>query len=124
MVTEEGEEDLLRSVVTQNAKSVRIARRRLERELIEANEALARKTEELAGSEARYRSALRTGGMGNWETDLAASTRTWSEEGMAIFGGSRSSMAAGAWAAKQTEFRMALHPDDRHLVEGIPRAGR
>lgn len=86
MVTEEGEEDLLRSVVTQNAKSVRIARRRLERELIEANEALARKTEELAGSEARYRSALRTGGMGNWETDLAASTRTWSEEGMAIFG--------------------------------------
>lgn len=75
MVTDESEEDLLRSVVTQNAKSVRIARRRLERQLIEANEALARKTEELAGSEARYRSALRTGGMGNWETDLAVGTR-------------------------------------------------
>jgi PAS domain S-box-containing protein len=116
MVTEEGEEDLLRSVVTQNAKSVRIARRRLERELIEANEALARKTEELAGSEARYRSALRTGGMGNWETDLAASTRTWSEEGMAIFGLTLVD-GRGCVGGQADEFRMALHPDDRHLVE-------
>jgi len=116
MVTDESEEDLLRSVVTQNAKSVRIARRRLERELIEANEALARKTEELAGSEARYRSALRTGGMGNWETDLAVGTRTWSEEGMAIFGLTLVD-GRGRVGGQADEFRMALHPDDRHLVE-------
>ena len=36
--------------------------------------------------EARYRSALHAGRMGSWETDFTAGTRTWSKEGMALFG--------------------------------------
>lgn len=116
MTTDENEEDLLRSVVMQNAKSVRVARQRLEQELIRTNEALRRKTEELARSEARYRSALVTGRMGNWETDLVAGTRTWSEEGMALFGLTLVD-GRGRVGGEADEFRMALHPDDRQLVE-------
>jgi GAF domain-containing protein len=40
----------------------------------------------LRESETRYRAALTAGRMGSWETDFAAGTRTWSEEGMALFG--------------------------------------
>ena len=40
----------------------------------------------LRESEARFRSALKAGRMGSWETDLATRTRTWSQEGMALFG--------------------------------------
>jgi PAS domain S-box-containing protein len=116
MATDENEEDLLRSVVMQNAKSVRFARQRLEQELIRTNEALHRKTEELARSEARYRSALVTGRMGNWETDLVTGIRTWSEEGMALFGLTLVD-GRGRVGGQADEFRMALHPDDRHLVE-------
>jgi hypothetical protein len=44
------EEKLLRSVAIQNANSILLARQRAEQELVSANEALERKTEELAHS--------------------------------------------------------------------------
>jgi hypothetical protein len=55
----------------------------MERELTQAKEALERKTEELAQSEARYRWALKAGRLVHWETDLVARTRTWTKEAMA-----------------------------------------
>lgn len=58
MSAEENEEQLLRSVALQNAQSILLARRRAERELIEAKEALERKTEELAHSLAMMRATL------------------------------------------------------------------
>ena len=41
------EEELLRSVAIQNAKSILLARQRAEQELLRAKEALERKTQEL-----------------------------------------------------------------------------
>jgi PAS domain S-box-containing protein len=87
----------------------------MERELIGVKEALERKTEELEQSEARYRSALTAGLMGNWETDLVAGTRTWSEEGMALFGLTLPD-GRGRVGGEADEFKLAMHPDDRHLV--------
>jgi hypothetical protein len=56
MAADDDEEELLRSVTLQNARIILAARQRAERELLESNEALARKTEELA--QANRRSTL------------------------------------------------------------------
>jgi PAS domain S-box-containing protein len=69
----------------------------------------------LRESEARYRLALRAGRMGSWETDLLAATRTWSAEGMALFGLSLDG-GRGTVGGESDEYLRALHPDDRHLV--------
>ena len=58
MAADDTEEKLLRSVALQNANSILLARQRAERELIEAKEALERKTEELAHSLAMMRATL------------------------------------------------------------------
>ena len=77
--------------------------------------ATRRAEETLRESEARYRSALTAGRMGSWETDLRAGTRTWTHEGMALFGidlpGGRGQVGGDA-----DEYQTAMHPDDRHLV--------
>jgi len=54
----EDEEELLRSVALQNAKSILLARQRAEEELVRAKEALERKSAELAYSLARLRVTL------------------------------------------------------------------
>lgn len=76
-----------------------------------------RRTAELAAreSETRYRSALTAGRMGAWETDLVAGTRTWSEEGMALFGLSLPD-GRGLVGGDADEYAAALHPDDRILA--------
>lgn len=123
MPTQEDEEELLRSVALQNAKSILLARQRAERELIESKEALERKTEELTESnrrlresEARYSTALAAGRMGSWETDLVARTRIWTKEGMALFGLTLAD-GRGHVGGDDDEYRSALHLDDRHLVQ-------
>jgi PAS domain S-box-containing protein len=58
MAAEEKEQELLRSVALQNAQSILLARQRAERELLQAHEALARKTDELARSLAMMRATL------------------------------------------------------------------
>jgi len=58
MASDDTEENLLRSVALQNAKSILLARQRAERELIEAKEALERKTRDLAHSLAMLRATL------------------------------------------------------------------
>jgi PAS domain S-box-containing protein len=71
-------------------------------------------TKQLAQGEARYRSALKAGRLVHWETDLVAGTRTWTDEAMELFGltlaGHRGRVGGDA-----DEFKLALHPDDRHL---------
>jgi PAS domain S-box-containing protein len=67
-------------------------------------------------SETQYRLALKAGRMGTWETDFVAGTRTWSEEGMALFGLTLPN-GRGQVGGDGDEFRAALHADDRHLVQ-------
>ena len=58
MAADDTEEKLLRSVALQNANSILLARQRAERDLIEAKEALERKTRDLAHSLAMMRATL------------------------------------------------------------------
>src|SRR5687767_7228843 len=58
MAAEDNEEKLLRSVALKNARSILRARQRAERELIDAKEALERKTAELVHSLAMMRATL------------------------------------------------------------------
>src|SRR5215210_2152135 len=58
MASEEEEEKRLRSVALQNAQAILLARQRAELELLEAKNALERKTEELAHSLAMMRATL------------------------------------------------------------------
>jgi PAS domain S-box-containing protein len=123
MPIDEDEERLLRSAALQNAKSILLARHRVEQELIDSKRALERKTEELTEAnrrllenEARYRTALAAGRMGTWETDLVAKTRLWTKEGMALFGLALPD-GRGHVGGDHDEYRAALHPDDRHLMQ-------
>lgn len=70
----------------------------------------------LRESEARYRSALAAGRMGAWETDLVTGTRIWSEEAMELFGLTLAD-GRGQAGGDGDEFRLSLHPDDRHLAK-------
>ncbi len=70
----------------------------------------------LRESEARYRLALIAGRMGSWETDLVARTRTWSKEGMDLFGIDLPE-GHGQVGGEADEYEQALHPEDRHLVQ-------
>ena len=83
--------------------------------LLTANEALRKKTEELAQSEARYRSALVAGRLVHWETDLVSGTRSWPAEAAALFGIDVAD-GHGSFGSSDDEFRAAVHPDDRHIV--------
>jgi PAS domain S-box-containing protein len=74
----------------------------------------------LRESENRYRAALTAGRMGSWETDLVARTRTWSSEGMALFG-LMLPQGRGQVGGDADEYVSALHPEDRHLVPGFHR---
>ena len=53
MEADQGEEEMLRSVALQNAKSILVARQRAEQELIESKQALEQKTEELTRANRR-----------------------------------------------------------------------
>lgn len=69
----------------------------------------------LRDSEARFRSALKAGRMGSWETDQATRLRTWSAEGMALFG-LQLADGRGQVGGAADEYVAALHPEDRHLA--------
>ncbi|HEV7576114.1 MAG TPA: ATP-binding protein [Caldimonas sp.] len=76
----------------------------------------ARAEARLRESEASFRSALKAGRMGSWETDHATQTRIWSAEGMALFGIDLPE-GRGRLGGADDEFVAALHPDDRHLAK-------
>lgn len=70
----------------------------------------------LRDSEYRYRSALRVGRIGSWETDYARGVRRWSPEGMALFGIDLPD-GLGRVGGLDDEWRAALHPDERGFPE-------
>ena len=76
----------------------------------------ARADAALRESESRFRSALNAGRMGSWETDLQQMTRTWSDEGMALFGIDLVN-GIGQVGGADDEYVNAMHPEDRHLVQ-------
>ncbi len=71
--------------------------------------------EALRKSEERYRSAMYLGRIGSWEVDLAKGIRTWTREGMALFGIDLPD-GLGKVGGQSDEFYLAMHPDDRHLL--------
>jgi PAS domain S-box-containing protein len=85
------------------------------RNLLQAQQQLVRRTEELAKSEAQLRSALKAGRLVHWETDLAAGVRHWTPEAMALFGLDLPD-GIGRFGGEADEFRQAVHPDDRHMT--------
>jgi PAS domain S-box-containing protein len=84
-----------------------------ERNLLQAQQQLLRRTEELARSEAQLRSALKAGRLVHWETDLASGVRHWTPEAMALFGLDLPG-GQGRFGGDTDEFFLAVHPDDRH----------
>src|SRR5579862_7478202 len=87
-----------------------------EAKLRESEALLSESIQKLAQSEARYRWALKAGQLVHWETDLAAGTRTWTQEAMALFGLSLVD-GRGHFGGDKDEFWLAMHPDDRHLAK-------
>ena len=70
----------------------------------------------LRESEASFRSALKAGRMGSWETDHPTRTRLWSKEGMALFGLDLVD-GRGRLGGPDDEYVAAMHPEDRHLAQ-------
>jgi PAS domain S-box-containing protein len=77
------------------------------------NRVLAEKA--LRASEERYRSAMMLGRMGSWEVDSVKGIRTWTPEGMALFGINLTE-GLGHVGGERDELRQSIHPDDRHLL--------
>jgi len=69
----------------------------------------------LRSSEERYRSAMTLGRMGSWEVDFVKGIRTWTPEGMALFGINLTD-GLGHVGGETDEFRQSMHPEDRHLL--------
>jgi PAS domain S-box-containing protein len=68
-------------------------------------------------SEARYRAALTAGRMGAWETDLLSAVRTWTEEGLALFGLTLADRKGCVSTDPEVDEHIrAMHPSDRHLA--------
>ncbi len=80
--------------------------------------ARARAEAALRDSEFRYRSALRVGRIGSWETDYACGVRRWSPEGMAMFGIELHD-GLGRVGGPDDEWRAALHPDERDFPDTL-----
>jgi PAS domain S-box-containing protein len=69
----------------------------------------------LRKSEERYRSAMHLGRIGSWELDFVRGIRTWTREGIALFGIDLKD-GLGQVGGQSDEFRQAMHPEDRHLL--------
>jgi two-component sensor histidine kinase/PAS domain-containing protein len=74
-----------------------------------------RMEEALRKSEETYRSAMHLGRIGSWEVDFVRGIRTWTHEGMALFGIDLPD-GLGKVGGPSDEFFQAMHPDDRHLL--------
>jgi PAS domain S-box-containing protein len=85
--------------------------------LITAVETTNRVTTEkaLRASEERYRTAMMLGRMGSWEVDFVKGIRTWTPEGMALFGINLAD-GLGRVGGETDELRQSIHPEDRHLL--------
>lgn len=75
----------------------------------------ARLEQQLRASETRYRGAVITGRIAAWETNMVTRTRTWTDEGMALFGLDLPN-GRGQVGGDGDEFWRTLHPDDKHMM--------
>jgi len=98
-------------LASEQASGQKSLKEELELKIVQLSEANRR----LIKNEELYRSALTAGRMGTWETDLTNKTRLWTPEGMALFGLDLPD-GYGRVGGEHDEYRLALHPDDRHLV--------
>jgi two-component sensor histidine kinase/PAS domain-containing protein len=73
--------------------------------------------ETLRKSEERYRSAMHLGRIGSWEVDFVKGTRTWTREGMLLFGIDLPD-GLGQVGGPSDEFYQAMYPEDRQLLGG------
>jgi two-component sensor histidine kinase/PAS domain-containing protein len=71
--------------------------------------------ETLRKSEERYRSAMHLGRIGSWEVDFVKGIRTWTREGMMLFGIDLPD-CLGQVGGQSDEFYQAMYPEDRHLL--------
>jgi two-component sensor histidine kinase/PAS domain-containing protein len=71
--------------------------------------------EALRKSQEIYRSAMHLGRIGSWEVDFVKGIRTWTREGMALFGINLPD-GLGQVGGQSDEFYQAMHPEDRHLL--------
>ncbi|WP_406697952.1 PAS domain S-box protein [Singulisphaera sp. Ch08] len=95
MAADEDEDQLLRSVAWQNANAIHLARQRAEEDLIRANEALERKTEELARSLAMMRATLESTTDGILVTDGDGRVTSFNETYVAMWRIPREVIALG-----------------------------
>jgi PAS domain S-box-containing protein len=107
--SEESEVAVLRSVALQNAQSILVARQRAEQDLIMANQALERKTEELANSLSQMRATLESTTDGILVTDGAGNITDWNEKYLQMW---------------QLSREMVEQVNHRHLVVDIAKAFR
>jgi PAS domain S-box-containing protein len=85
MAAEDNEEKLLRSVALKNARSILRARQRAERELLDAKEALERKTTELVHSLAMMRATLESTTDGILVTDARGAVTDFNQNYIAMW---------------------------------------
>jgi PAS domain S-box-containing protein len=95
-VQAETEDELLRRVATENAKSILVAHQRAEEELLRAKEALERKTEELARSLSMMRATLESTTDGILVTDAAGNVTGCNQRYEQMWGIPRAVMEAGS----------------------------
>jgi two-component sensor histidine kinase/PAS domain-containing protein len=74
-----------------------------------------RLVQQLKESEQIYRGAVITGRLASWETNMVTRERIWTKEGMEMFGLDLPN-GRGIVGGDKDEYRLALHPDDRHKV--------
>ncbi|MDX6557964.1 MAG: hypothetical protein QOF72_1013 [Blastocatellia bacterium] len=101
MKPEDNEEKLLRSVALENARSIRLARERAERELLIAQEALRE-------SETWLRLALASANMGTWRVNLLTGVATRDANLKRILG--LGNLASGELMQDGFQF---VHPEDK-----------
>lgn len=99
MGVEEREEELLRSVALQNAKSIETARQRAEQDLLEAKTELEARTEELARSLAMMRATLESATDGILVTDAVGGITTFNRQWHELWGIPPETLKAGRHAA-------------------------
>lgn len=63
-----------------------------------------------------FEAALRTGGLGTWETDLVRGTRTWTRSAIEIFGIDAEPDVAEPFS-RRDHLREAMHPEDRSILD-------
>ena len=74
-----------------------------------------RLVQQLKESEQIYRGAVITGRLASWETNMVTRERIWTKEGMEMFGLDLPN-GRGVIGGENDEFRLTLHPEDRHKV--------